>query len=91
VPIVGLFDYGGRFYHVTYLSDSSDQLAVTIPMLPCEYKQFLWEGTLIQLVRQFAVLHSDKKQISVGIIGYQNTEKFEMLLHYPGRQRCGNI
>jgi len=29
VPIVGLFDYGGRFYHVTYLSDSSDQLAVT--------------------------------------------------------------
>ena len=29
VPIVGLFDYGGRFYHVTYLSDLSDQLAVT--------------------------------------------------------------
>ena len=28
---MGLFDCGGRFYHVTYLSDSSDQLAVTHP------------------------------------------------------------
>src|SRR5690606_9585342 len=30
------------------------------------------KGSLIQLLRQFALLHQEKKQISVGIIGYPN-------------------
>lgn len=28
------------------------------------------KGSLINMLRQFAVLHKDRKQISVGIIGY---------------------
>lgn len=31
------------------------------------------KGSLITLLRQFAKLHKDKKQISVGFIGYPNT------------------
>jgi hypothetical protein len=30
------------------------------------------KGALINLLRQFAKLHTDKKQISVGFIGYPN-------------------
>jgi hypothetical protein len=30
------------------------------------------KGALIQLLRQFGVLHQDKKQISVGFVGYPN-------------------
>jgi nuclear GTP-binding protein len=30
------------------------------------------KGALIQLLRQFGVLHSDKKQISIGFVGYPN-------------------
>jgi nuclear GTP-binding protein len=33
------------------------------------------KGALIQLLRQFGVLHSDKKQISVGFVGYPNVGK----------------
>ncbi|CCJ30027.1 unnamed protein product [Pneumocystis jirovecii] len=33
------------------------------------------KGSLIQLLRQFSALHSDKRQISVGFIGYPNTGK----------------
>lgn len=37
------------------------------------------KGTLIQLLRQFAQLHSDKKQISVGFIGYPNVGKSSVI------------
>ena len=33
------------------------------------------KGALIQLLRQFSQLHSDKKQISVGLVGYPNVGK----------------
>lgn len=33
------------------------------------------KGSLIQLLRQFSTLHADRKQISVGFIGYPNTGK----------------
>lgn len=37
------------------------------------------KGSLIQLLRQFAQLHSDKKQISVGFIGYLNVGKSSVI------------
>ncbi|KAJ7065326.1 NUC091 domain-containing protein [Mycena amicta] len=37
------------------------------------------KGALIQLLRQFAQLHSDKKQISVGFIGYPNVGKSSVI------------
>ncbi|KDQ09127.1 hypothetical protein BOTBODRAFT_117615 [Botryobasidium botryosum FD-172 SS1] len=37
------------------------------------------KGSLIQLLRQFSVLHSDKKQISVGFIGYPNVGKSSVI------------
>ena len=33
------------------------------------------KGALIQLLRQFGVLHQDKKQISVGFVGYPNVSR----------------
>ncbi|CAE6434526.1 unnamed protein product [Rhizoctonia solani] len=37
------------------------------------------KGSLIQLLRQFSTLHSDKKQISVGFIGYPNVGKSSVI------------
>ncbi|KAF8634916.1 hypothetical protein AX15_000657 [Amanita polypyramis BW_CC] len=37
------------------------------------------KGSLIQLLRQFAQLHSDKKQISVGFVGYPNVGKSSVI------------
>ncbi|KAI5981392.1 NGP1NT-domain-containing protein [Pisolithus albus] len=37
------------------------------------------KGSLIQLLRQFSRLHSDKKQISVGFMGYPNVGKSSII------------
>ena len=37
------------------------------------------KGSLIQLLRQFSSLHSDRKQISVGLIGGPNTGKSSII------------
>lgn len=37
------------------------------------------KGALIQLLRQYSKLHQDKKQISVGFIGYPNTGKSSII------------
>ncbi|KAM3440737.1 hypothetical protein NHJ13734_003127 [Beauveria thailandica] len=37
------------------------------------------KGSLIQLLRQFSVIHSDRKQISVGLIGGPNTGKSSII------------
>ncbi|KAF8644228.1 hypothetical protein AX16_008583 [Volvariella volvacea WC 439] len=37
------------------------------------------KGSLIQLLRQFSQLHSDRKQISVGFIGYPNVGKSSVI------------
>ncbi|KAG8903218.1 GTPase required for pre-60S ribosomal subunit nuclear export and maturation, partial [Tulasnella sp. 417] len=37
------------------------------------------KGALIQLLRQFAQLHSDRKQISVGFVGYPNVGKSSII------------
>lgn len=37
------------------------------------------KGSLIQLLRQFSRLHSDKRQISIGFLGYPNTGKSSII------------
>lgn len=46
------------------------------------------KGALIQLLRQFSVLHSDKKQISVGFIGYPNTGKSSIINTLKKKKVC---
>ncbi|KAG0250603.1 GTPase required for pre-60S ribosomal subunit nuclear export and maturation [Actinomortierella ambigua] len=46
------------------------------------------KGSLIQLLRQFSALHADKKQISVGFIGYPNTGKSSIINTLRGKKVC---
>jgi nuclear GTP-binding protein len=46
------------------------------------------KGTLIQLLRQFSQLHADKKQISVGLIGYPNVGKSSVINTLKSSKVC---
>ena len=46
------------------------------------------KGSLIQLLRQFSQLHSDKKQISVGLIGYPNVGKSSIINTLKSSKVC---
>jgi nuclear GTP-binding protein len=46
------------------------------------------KGSLIQLLRQFSNLHADKKQISVGFIGYPNIGKSSIINTLRGKKVC---
>eukprot|EP00033_Pygsuia_biforma_P000351 GCRY01000424.1.p1 GENE.GCRY01000424.1~~GCRY01000424.1.p1 ORF type:complete len:663 (+),score=175.93 GCRY01000424.1:174-2162(+) len=46
------------------------------------------KGSLIQLLRQFSKLHSDKKQISVGFIGYPNVGKSSIINTLRSKKVC---
>ncbi|PWN48009.1 NGP1NT-domain-containing protein [Violaceomyces palustris] len=46
------------------------------------------KGSMIQLLRQFSVLHSDKKQISVGFVGYPNTGKSSIINTLKKKKVC---
>mmetsp|Transcript_29710 Transcript_29710/g.65846 ORF Transcript_29710/g.65846 Transcript_29710/m.65846 type:complete len:588 (+) Transcript_29710:106-1869(+) len=46
------------------------------------------KGALISLLRQFGKLHADKRQISVGVIGYPNTGKSSVINSLMGRPCC---
>ncbi|KAL0277844.1 UNVERIFIED_CONTAM: hypothetical protein PYX00_004984 [Menopon gallinae] len=46
------------------------------------------KGSLINLLRQFAKLHIDKKQISVGFIGYPNVGKSSIINTLRGKSVC---
>jgi len=46
------------------------------------------KGSLIQLLRQFTRLHSDKKQISVGFIGYPNVGKSSVINTLRAKKVC---
>ncbi|KAJ1828571.1 GTPase required for pre-60S ribosomal subunit nuclear export and maturation [Coemansia sp. RSA 2599] len=46
------------------------------------------KGSLIQLLRQFTKLHTDKRQISVGLIGYPNTGKSSIINTLRQKKVC---
>ena len=46
------------------------------------------KGALISLLRQFGKLHADKRQISVGVIGYPNTGKSSVINSLMGKKCC---
>ncbi|KAI7878832.1 NGP1NT-domain-containing protein [Lichtheimia hyalospora FSU 10163] len=46
------------------------------------------KGSLIQLLRQFSSLHSDKKQIQIGFIGYPNTGKSSIINTLKAKKVC---
>ena len=46
------------------------------------------KGSLINLLRQFAKLHSDKKNISVGFIGYPNVGKSSVINTLKKKKVC---
>ncbi|KAK6640120.1 Nucleolar GTP-binding protein 2 [Polyplax serrata] len=46
------------------------------------------KGSLINLLRQFAKLHIDKKQISVGFIGYPNVGKSSIINTLKAKKVC---
>ncbi|KAL8886845.1 MAG: hypothetical protein Q9215_005494 [Flavoplaca cf. flavocitrina] len=46
------------------------------------------KGSLIQLLRQFSSLHSDRRQISVGFIGYPNTGKSSIINTLRKKKVC---
>ncbi|ODV92505.1 hypothetical protein CANCADRAFT_87541 [Tortispora caseinolytica NRRL Y-17796] len=51
-------------------------------------KNSFGKGSLIQLLRQFAVLHKDRKQISVGFVGYPNTGKSSVINTLRSKKVC---
>ncbi|KAJ1341057.1 hypothetical protein BSLG_004527 [Batrachochytrium salamandrivorans] len=46
------------------------------------------KSALINLLRQFSKLHSDKKQISVGFVGYPNTGKSSIINTLKAKKVC---
>jgi nuclear GTP-binding protein len=46
------------------------------------------KGALISLLRQFGKLHEDKKQISVGVIGYPNVGKSSVINTLISKKSC---
>ncbi|OQR80400.1 nucleolar GTP-binding protein 2-like [Tropilaelaps mercedesae] len=46
------------------------------------------KGALINLLRQFGKLHTDKKQISVGLIGYPNVGKSSIINALKAKKVC---
>jgi nuclear GTP-binding protein len=46
------------------------------------------KGSLIHLLRQFGSLHSDRKQISVGFVGYPNTGKSSIINTLRKKKVC---
>ena len=46
------------------------------------------KGALISLLRQFALLHKDKKSISVGFIGYPNVGKSSVINTMKRKKVC---
>jgi nuclear GTP-binding protein len=46
------------------------------------------KGALIQLLRQYAKLHSEKKQITVGFVGYPNVGKSSVINSLKSTKSC---
>lgn len=68
---------------IKYLSKSAPTLA-----FQASVNNPFGKGTLIQLLKQFDNLHRDKKNISIGFIGYPNVGKSSIINTLKKRQVC---
>ncbi|KAL9585548.1 MAG: hypothetical protein Q9203_004204 [Teloschistes exilis] len=68
---------------VRYLSKSHPTLA-----FHASITNSFGKGSLINILRQFSSLHSDRKQISVGFIGYPNTGKSSIINTLRKKKVC---
>ncbi|CAK9301400.1 unnamed protein product [Gordionus sp. m RMFG-2023] len=68
---------------VAYLSKQYPTLAYKASINECFGK-----GSLINLLRQFAKLHPERKQISVGFIGYPNVGKSSIINSLKSKKVC---
>lgn len=93
----------GFLYHSTSLSNVSHILTVLLSaaqwvrLLSKDYPTLAFhasmtnsfgKGSLITLLRQFSTLHSARKQISVGFIGYPNTGKSSIINTLRKKRVC---
>ncbi|KAF7197237.1 Nucleolar GTP-binding protein 2 [Pseudocercospora fuligena] len=88
--------------HLLFLLNKCDLVPTSVAakwvnMLSAEYPTLAFhasmtnsfgKGTLISLLRQFSSLHSSRKQISVGFIGYPNTGKSSIINTLRKKQVC---
>lgn len=84
-------------YHENYLAVLTKLQAAWVRYLSKDYPTLAFhasltnsfgKGSLIQLLRQFSSLHSDRKQISVGFIGYPNTGKSSIINTLRKKKVC---
>ena len=68
---------------ITYLSEKRPTLAYKASL-----KNPYGKGSLISLLRQFAKLHPERKQISVGFIGFPNTGKSSIINSLKSKRVC---
>lgn len=68
---------------VQHLSQEHPTLAFHASINHCFGK-----GALISLLRQFSTLHKDKKQISVGMVGYPNVGKSSIINSLKAKKVC---
>ena len=80
---IELFQIYGSYYRVKYLSKSYPTIAyrssITNPF---------GKGALINLFRQFDIFHRDKKNISIGFVGYPNVGKSSVINSLKEKRVC---
>lgn len=74
---------GGQARWVQYLSKTHPTIA-----FHASINNSFGKGSLIQLLRQFSNLMSEKKQISVGFIGYPNVGKSSIINTIKSKKVC---
>lgn len=97
VPTISGFLYCGKtLSNVSHISTDSLQ-AQWVRSLSQEHPTLAFhasltnsfgKGSLITLLRQFSILHSSRKQISVGFIGYPNTGKSSIINTLRKKRVC---
>lgn len=61
---------------------------ISYPAFHASINNSFGKGSLIALLRQFSSLHSDRKQISVGMVGYPNTGKSSIINTLRKKKVC---
>jgi nuclear GTP-binding protein len=81
--------FESRISNTRYVSPAMHMsLQLTPPAFHASINNSFGKGSLIALLRQFSSLHSDRKQISVGMVGYPNTGKSSIINTLRKKKVC---